>query len=182
MDPDPNSKQQRKIQKQLKRAKAIAEVFCRINCMKSTGQTYGVSHVEVPLDPNADPKAKTTTKWRSIDVPAEIESTLQNRNQKHFGQAQGTPFTIPPLSEMVDFSASTHTANLILDGQFTNKNISDTTQLMISHLKRHAFRNDPPMTESVIDNDFVGKMKVWKESTSTSPSGFHLGHCKALPF
>ena len=24
------------------------------------------------------------------------------------------------------------------------------------------------------------KMKVWKESTSTSPSGYHLGHSKCL--
>ena len=63
---------------------------------------------------------------------------------------------------------------------FTNENISDTTQLMISHLKRHAFGNDPPMTEFVTDTHFVGKMKVWKESTSTSPSGLHLGHWKAL--
>ena len=28
--------------------------------------------------------------------------------------------------------------------------------------------------------DFIGKIKVWKESTTTSPSGRHLGRYKAL--
>jgi hypothetical protein len=28
--------------------------------------------------------------------------------------------------------------------------------------------------------EFTGKFKVWRESTSTSPSGRHLGHYEAL--
>jgi hypothetical protein len=28
--------------------------------------------------------------------------------------------------------------------------------------------------------EFTGKFKVWREATSTSPSGRHLGHYKAL--
>ncbi|KAI2499111.1 hypothetical protein MHU86_15381 [Fragilaria crotonensis] len=36
-------------------------------------------------------------------------------------------------------------------------------------------------TETIIsDEEFTGKLKVWKESTTTSPSGVHLGHYKAL--
>jgi hypothetical protein len=29
-------------------------------------------------------------------------------------------------------------------------------------------------------NDFTSKLRVWHESTSTSPSGRHLGHYKAV--
>ena len=32
----------------------------------------------------------------------------------------------------------------------------------------------------VTDEEFISKFKSWKESTSTSPSGMHLGHYKAL--
>ena len=33
---------------------------------------------------------------------------------------------------------------------------------------------------TITDKEFVGKLKVWKETTTTSPSGAHLGHHKAL--
>ena len=33
---------------------------------------------------------------------------------------------------------------------------------------------------TVSEQDFCGKLRVWRESTSTSPSGLHLGHYKAL--
>ena len=33
---------------------------------------------------------------------------------------------------------------------------------------------------TISEDEFVGKLKVWRESTSTSPSGLHLGHYKAL--
>jgi hypothetical protein len=42
-----------------------------------------------------------------IDVPTDILNQLQQRNQKHFGQAKGTPFTIPPLSDDLGFTSMT---------------------------------------------------------------------------
>ena len=33
---------------------------------------------------------------------------------------------------------------------------------------------------TISEEDLIGKLKVWRESTSTSPSGLHLGHYKAL--
>ena len=33
---------------------------------------------------------------------------------------------------------------------------------------------------TITDDEFVGKLKVWTESTTTSPSGLHLEHFKAL--
>ena len=35
-------------------------------------------------------------------------------------------------------------------------------------------------TDTISDEEFVGKLKVWKETTTTSPSGVHLGHYKSL--
>ena len=37
-----------------------------------------------------------------------------------------------------------------------------------------------PSTADVSDEEFVGKLKVWKEITTISPSGVHLGQYKAL--
>jgi hypothetical protein len=35
-------------------------------------------------------------------------------------------------------------------------------------------------SSAIAMQEWVGKMKVWRESTTTSPSGMHLGHHKAL--
>jgi hypothetical protein len=37
-----------------------------------------------------------------------------------------------------------------------------------------------PIQPSITYGAFVSKLKTWRESTSTSPSGMHLGHYKAL--
>jgi hypothetical protein len=33
---------------------------------------------------------------------------------------------------------------------------------------------------TISENEFIGKLKVWSESTTTSPSGLRFGHYKAL--
>eukprot|EP00957_Ditylum_brightwellii_P092169 7017075-Ditylum_brightwellii.AAC.1 len=45
---------------------------------------------------------KTANYWRTVDTPKEVAFYLKLRNCLHFGQAKGTPFTVPPLSEEFD--------------------------------------------------------------------------------
>jgi hypothetical protein len=33
---------------------------------------------------------------------------------------------------------------------------------------------------TITEEEYVGKLRSWSESTSTSPSGMHLGHYRAL--
>jgi hypothetical protein len=42
------------------------------------------------------------TLWRTVELPSDILYYLRLCNHLHFGQAQGTPFTEPPLSEHID--------------------------------------------------------------------------------
>jgi hypothetical protein len=50
-----------------------------------------------------DPTISQCEEWRTITDPMEIEYFLMLRNRLHFGQAQGTPFTVPPLSANLDW-------------------------------------------------------------------------------
>ena len=108
-----------------------------------------------------------------------VENNRHTTHQKHFGQAKGTPFTIPLLSKQIDFSALTHYADLILSGEYPTEQWDKATALLIKHLKQTSLQHNA-VTDRVTDADFKGKMKSWKESTSTSPSGYHLRHWKAL--
>ena len=58
---------------------------------------------------------KEATTWRTIDCPKEIEKTLLECNKQHFSQVQGAPFTVPPLSQEINFEASSAITDLILN-------------------------------------------------------------------
>jgi hypothetical protein len=157
----------------------------------------GISRLQVPVSwPTAaeydnevdynleDPKItdqKDSSKWKEVNCPKEIEFLLRLRNQRHFGQAEsdGTPFTKESMKHKFNWSASTNKAELVLKGKYTDDEISDITRLFLDNMTR--------ITEVEVESpkfltmkEFTGKFKVWRESTSTSPSGRHLGHYKAL--
>jgi hypothetical protein len=99
-------------------------------------------------------------------------------NRRHFGQAHGTPFTQAPLAELQNWQADTETAELILQGSCTNAELDDVTQLLLKHCEATTKINT--INTVLTMEEFTGKIKVWREGTSTSPSGRHLGHYKTL--
>jgi hypothetical protein len=119
--------------KQLKQRESMSRVFQRCANARGTNRYGGFSTIEVPQDPNVTPK--DCTEWKTLDCPQEIENALLERNKKHFGQAQGTPFTVPPLSQEINFETSTATSELILNGSCTHEDLDDMTQLLIDHLQ-----------------------------------------------
>jgi hypothetical protein len=125
----------------------------------------------------ADPKM--TTEWRTITNPLDIEYFLLLRNRTHFGQAQGTPFTISPLKELIDWTASSEASEEILSGQYVAPaEMSDLCQQVLQECKSSATQNSLPAHLEL--NAFSGKISSWREKTTTSPSGRHLGRYKAL--
>eukprot|EP00957_Ditylum_brightwellii_P100585 7666838-Ditylum_brightwellii.AAC.1 len=94
------------------------------------------------------------------------------QNKLHFEQAQGPPFTVPPLSMEVDWGANSVMSELILEGNYTNEELLDIEQLFLLHYKREY---DCDMVEANITKDeWQDKITVWDERTTTSPSGRHL--------
>lgn len=57
----------------------------------STHTDNNLSYLEVPAGPNSNPKE--CEQWRIIEMPNKIEEKILERNQQHFGQAEGTPMT-----------------------------------------------------------------------------------------
>jgi hypothetical protein len=105
---------------------------------------------------------KKTTNWRDINCPKEIEFSLRLRNQRHFGQAksEGTPFTTPRMKQKFNWSASTSEAELVLEGHYTDDELTDTQRLLLDNMTRVTETEDN--SQYIIDKDFVGKFKVWR--------------------
>ena len=121
----------------------------------------------------------TATEWTTITDPDDIEYYLQIRNRIHFGQAQGTPITEPPYSTLLNWEATTTTATNILDGKHTEtQSTSHQCQHLLNQCKKTTDKALIP--PHITLKNFKGKLKVWRENTTTSPSGRHLGHYKSL--
>jgi hypothetical protein len=120
------------------------------------------------------------TEWQQIEVPTEVLFHLQQRNQRHFGQAKGSPFTVPPLLQEIGYRGDGPSVEQILNGTNDATGLDSNFALLLQHLKQTEEMAALDAHPTITEQEYIGKLRVWKESTSTSPSGLHLGHYKAL--
>ena len=157
-------------------AKQTKQMYQKLHYIRRIQKT-GISRLEVPQDPtNFD--YKKCTEWITIDTPQEIKSKLRDRNQCHFGQVHGMFPTVPPFSEWIDWGASSHISELIVEGTFHPLEVNSLTRELLRHMKRRA--SLVQILDTLTTTEWIGKISAWPETTSTSPSGFHLTHSKAL--
>ena len=97
-------------------------------------------------------------------------SHLILRNQRHFGQAQGTPFSTVPLKDITTLEQLQQ-----LSIQEVN---SEAACEIIQYLRQTPAL--PIINTTITSNDLYQIYSVWIENTTTSPSGLHLGHDKCL--
>ena len=163
--------------KNIQKSEAIKAMYRKLQFIRRDNtQQSGLTRLEVPSNPDQDPK--NCSEWTTVDNPEDITRYLLARNQKHFGQADGTPFTVSPLNIAIDFRTSTETCDTILEGKYTNTELDDLTSLVIKHLEKKTPLNKLPNTIS--EENIFKKFALWPEKTTTSPSGRHLGHYKSL--
>ena len=82
------------------------------------------------------------------------------------------------MKHTFNWSASTGAAELVLKGEYEDETISEISRLMLDNMTRVTEVDD--IKRFITKKDFTGKFRARRESTSTSPSGRHLGHYKAL--
>lgn len=179
-----------KILRSIKKVEQSAKTFQTLKSLRHHNQSkQNLDRLEIPASwppphspmspeiPLEDPK--TCCQWKTITDPQEVEYYIMLRNRIHFGQAQGTPFTIPPLQTYLDWNASTREAENTLNGSFTlTINSTPMTTEILQACVAVAPKNSIP--EKLSMEEFRGKISTWRETTSTSPSGRHLGRYKVL--
>ena len=82
------------------------------------------------------------------------------------------------MKKKFDWQASTKEAEAVLNGNYVDADLSEVEQLFIHNLQR-VTRTDSS-SNLLTYEEFKGNFKMWRESTTTSPSGRHLGHYKVL--
>ena len=184
-----NDKQSAKILKAMKKVEANKKTYCILRAMRATvDKSQKLDRVEIPASwpPPDQPitslvqleDPKTCIEWRLVTNPLEVEYYLMLRNRLHFGQAQGTPFTMPPLHEDINWGATSLSAEQLLQGTYTAVTSIPQCQELLHECRATAEIDN--IAHEMTLQEFRGKIKVWRENTTTSPSGRHLGRYKAL--
>jgi len=82
------------------------------------------------------------------------------------------------MKRKFNWSASTQEAELVLQGEYTDDKLSEIQRLLLNNMKK--VTDNEKSSSFITTEDFDSRMRKWRESTSTSPSGCHLGHYKVL--
>ena len=159
--------QLRRIQK----AEDLKELYAKINRVRNDRERTGVTRIEISKHPTMDPKS--CTEWIQVDVPTEVLMHLQKRNQAHFGQAHGSPFTIPPLFRSSRILRWWLGKSMFPGWNIRQKIYDPNVQLLLQHLHQVHEMYISKSRLTMTGEEFASKLKIWTESTTTSPSG-HL--------
>ena len=156
--------------KRILKAEAQKEVLARLRSIMKKEHMGALSHLLI----------EENGRFRSIHDQDEINILLTRRNAQHFSQADGTPFTIPTLASIFGKYGTNENSRLLLNGELQINNIATTeaTKTLLGALKR--VTPEGTVSSHISAEAVRLGYKKWRESTSTSPSGLHLGHDKAI--
>ena len=72
--------------------------------------TNSIQTIDIPTDSSMsfnDIKGNKNVKFKTIDNPPPIEELVADHNTHHLNQAQGSPFTIKPLKNLLGNDSNT---------------------------------------------------------------------------
>ena len=192
-DPHAVDKTAKKIEAIIRSERQQASYTRIKQVFKYTAYGGGLQRVEVP---KTDQRGQVMTDaegkpLREILLEVDdIHKALLERNKKHFHQAAATPFGGEVgegiLADLVGYSGLTEAAKAIVDGTFMEQYgdsvdmLPETTHLIMELAMPDEIQQLGKINSVVSTEDFYHGFQHWKESTSTSPSGRHLGHYKAI--
>jgi hypothetical protein len=149
----------------------------------------GLSRIDIP-DPSAasdvtgDPNNSKTWKgaWKSITSPSGIAQEVCKVKIAQYHQAHATPFGSGPLADMIGRRGDTPCSQELLCGTLPPEmppSLLPETLRVLNFLVQPV----PQTTGSpvITPAEFVSTYSVASEQTSSSPSGCHIGHYKAVP-
>ena len=118
--------------------------------------------------------------WVRITDNQEIQQLIRTRNEQHFNQASKTPIGDPRTMQMFKWDSDSDVCTKILQGKRL-ENLPKRLNPTIAQTMFEQFEVAAPKMEADISyEEFKETFSNWREMTTTSPSGRHLGHYCSL--
>jgi len=167
-------KQRQQLILSLKRAEENRRCFSIVKRQVKPQTTGGLSHLLVPNKDDNDT-------WTTVTDINEMEQHLVEYSREYFKQAHGTPYTIPPLSQLLRYDALTEFGDEIHAGtaDLDALDVEEATRLLLRHQQSKMTsteKNEQPLDFEQLMNGY----HKWPEHTTTLPSGRHLGIYKSM--
>jgi hypothetical protein len=164
--------------RQLLRAERQAAIFKRLGVWLKDDEYATLDRLLVP----DDPAAKDTT-WSNIVEAQALFEILTSDGQQHFRQAADTPFVTGPIAAKLGPFADNEYSDAILAGTYDLTTLEDMIEVhdIIQGMRYPDPDNPTPtITTTITAQQFADAIAHTRESTSSSPSGRHYGHYRAL--
>jgi hypothetical protein len=114
----------------------------------------------------------------------ELERHILTYNCESFQAAASSPCGNGVIYDALTFTSLSPASEQLLRGEIPpDWNVDDPLQFrefLASFAIPPHLRDQPPIQTQISADDVKHCFKSWKEATSTSPSGRHLGHYKAI--
>jgi hypothetical protein len=132
--------------------------------------------VKIPDPETTNPK--TAEKWTRVTDPVHVEMKILERNHRHFGQASIAPLASADIQSLLSFDKTSYIADQLPYKQLDPSSITPGYygQQLVAKCSTEITELCPDITF----DDMKQKYRCWPERTSSSPSGCHLSHYRAL--
>ena len=121
--------------------------------------------------------------WDTVVERDKLEEQIPLYNKDSFRAAAESPCGHGVIHDALTFTSLSPEAKELLQGAVPSHwhgHDNVLRQFLASFVIPEHVKSRPEIPTAVLENDVLKGFKTWKETTSTSPSGRHLGHYKAL--
>ena len=171
---------------------------------ETTRQTYANLRLTLKPTPNSSlnkvlvPSSTTTSssiyqtlqetppseiEWESIYERGDIERHIAQYNRASFRAAAESPCGAGIIHDALTYSSLSPEADALLRGEIPpswHGTDESLREFLASFAIPSRVSDREPIPTAISESDVLRGFKTWKETTSTSPSGRHLGHYKSL--
>jgi hypothetical protein len=120
------------------------------------------------------------TTWRRITDQREIETTLLNRNIKHFQQANSTPFANGKLLKTFGYRGVNQASSDLIENNKLPDELEAEDEFVKLFINKLSEGKINSIDQDISFEEFKQTIDKWNESTTMSPSRRHLGHYKLI--
>ena len=197
-DDDPatkfESRRKAKILRNTIDGESIRKVFGNLRSIVKPSESSTLSKILVPTTADLDSDLRSSYRitqephvndiqWETIIDREQIDRHLLQYNRDSFRAASSSPCGHGIIHDALTFSSLSPDSENLLSGIIPEDwcgRDNHLREFLASFAIPPQVSSHADIPTSISDEDILYGFKGWKESTSTSPSGRHLGHYKSL--
>ena len=196
MDPRTQAESRRKVKilQNTIDGESIRQVFGNLRTIVKPTETSSLSKLLIPeqndLDSNSLSSYRITQdtpideiSWETVVDRTAIDRHLLQYNRDSFRAASSSPCGHGVIHDALTFSSLSEESEALLAGTIPDEwcgSDNHLRQFLASFAIPSNVKSNEEIPTSISHDDIIYGFQGWKETTSTSPSGRHLGHYKAL--